>query len=178
MTKITEVDMKPEDITNEQLAENLDEDAQVHGELSTETHVRNLQLKYREWSAMRAEAARRLRQFDKIAKNMPTRDMTFDEANELNIPVSIWLFVDDEDEGCWILCADCYQPRRGCVHPEAFFAKSSDRCELANIVRDKILPLYRVAVLNLEAVVLGHADYLYFWEPQAGKLSRSDRRLT
>jgi hypothetical protein len=90
--------------------------------------------------------------------------MSFDSADDANIPVDIWLHAPDEECPSWRLLAANYMPRKGCLHPHGYEVRADNREELNAIVRDKILPLYRVATAQLEAIANGEADHLYYWQ--------------
>lgn len=97
---------------------------------------------------------------------MATRDlaMSFDSADDANVPVDVWLMAPEAGEDEWELRAANYMPRKDRVQPEAYITRSTSKEELQSIVRDKILPLYRIAVAKLEAITTGDDDHLYYWE--------------
>ena len=93
-----------------------------------------------------------------------TGDLSFDRADDANIPVDIWLTQTINGDGDWELSAANYMPRRQRIVPDAYYARSSDREDLNRIIRNKIIPLYKAALLQLEKMLEEPtAGNLYYW---------------
>jgi hypothetical protein len=110
-----------------------------------------------------------------------------DNFNDANVPVDIWLTKlseDDVEDLCtgrefdsedlekmnspiWRLKMSNYMPRKGGVDDEGITIYSDSKEELQEIVRKKILPLYRRAVNRLVAISEGKASSLYYWDEPA-----------
>jgi hypothetical protein len=91
-------------------------------------------------------------------------------ANDANIPVSIWISPEEDDEGepikeSYRLRASLYMPRKGHVVEDAFRARSSDRKVLEDLVRVYWLPLYQMAVKVLTEMKPDEdgVSSLYYW---------------
>lgn len=98
----------------------------------------------------------------------------FSGADDGNIPVSIFLceIKDGKDESenpdhKWRLTADNYMPRKGRADDSAYVATAPVREALVEVIRKYIFPLYQTAIANLEAMIAGTNDSLYYWsEPK------------
>lgn len=90
--------------------------------------------------------------------------MDFRRADDANVPVDIWLLPPDEDCARWTLKAANYMPRKGHLHPDGYEQTADTREELAALVAAHVLPLYRIAVAQIEAIAAGDADHLYYWQ--------------
>jgi len=95
---------------------------------------------------------------------------SFDLANEANIPVNIWLGAEEDGEtgestGKYTLIADDYMPRRGSVAIELFKVRADSPEPLRAIVKERIIPLYEVALKALQEIAEGKHDNLYYWHP-------------
>lgn len=86
-------------------------------------------------------------------------------GDDANIPVSIFLSEDEEEKGQkrWRLTADNYMPRKGRCGDSAYIATAPTREALQELIRTQILPLYEVAILNLNMLIAGTNDCLYYW---------------
>lgn len=95
-------------------------------------------------------------------------ECSFDDVDEANIPVDIWLTEEEDDEdkktGYYTLKAGNYTPRKGMVSENLFEVRSKNPEALRKIVRDKIIPIYKTALAKLEAIASGKSDKLYYWE--------------
>lgn len=100
-------------------------------------------------------------------------DVEITEVDAHNIPVDIWILPVGENDGPipaeaegmgWALYADDYMPRKSCNATNAYRVYADSREELAALVRDHVLPLYRNAIAKLEAMVDGSGDSLYYWD--------------
>jgi hypothetical protein len=105
-----------------------------------------------------------------------------EEANDMNIPIDIWLSRIASDEGeedqelikqgfIWRLRAASYQPRKDRIWTEAYEYIASDRAELSALVEKHILPLYKIALSKVEAMTKPSEDDLdlYYWDkPKLG----------
>ena len=101
-----------------------------------------------------------------------------ESADDMNIPVNIWLIRIDEVEedspagvesGWWELVAGCYMPRKCRVMDEHFRFYAADRETLAQLVVEQWVPLYEAALTKLKAfgTSTGESD-LYFWQADHG----------
>lgn len=89
-------------------------------------------------------------------------------ANGSNVPVDIWL-THDEETDTWSLRWACYMPRKAAVwsDDDDLEIKAETREELAAIIRDKIVPMYKAATEQLRKIVAGTEKCLYYWpEPK------------
>jgi len=113
-------------------------------------------------------------------------EMNWNGANEANIPVDIWLskYPSEEPESDefnydgkiynYCLKAANYMPRKDRIAEEAYIALSDDLEELQNVIKNKVLPLYKTAVNVLEHMAtlknFKETKYglvafsLYYWE--------------
>lgn len=92
-----------------------------------------------------------------------TGEISFEEADDANIPVDIWLEQDLETNK-WKLWANNYMPRKARLSGEASYEALADtREELEDIIKKKIIPLYEVALQKLQAICKRKADNLYYW---------------
>ncbi len=89
-----------------------------------------------------------------------------DTADDANIPVNIWLVLDDETKE-WRLTAGNYMPRKNLVRDDAYDMTCATREPLASIITEKWLPLYRTAVAKLERVASGGGESLYYWNDKS-----------
>ena len=94
-------------------------------------------------------------------------EIPFSGANDLNIPVNIWLLEtkgeDGKKDGTWTLRANNFLPRKDRVETDMYEAVSEKREELVDLIKKHILPLYETAVKKLQAVCNGTGNELYFW---------------
>lgn len=96
-----------------------------------------------------------------------TGEISFNDADDMNIPVDIWL---DKDGDLFTLRAGNYMPRKGLVVECSYEAKSPNLKDLQTIIKDKILPLYENAKVKLSKMVEASTDEvsqdslnLYYW---------------
>lgn len=93
--------------------------------------------------------------------------MAFCNADDANVPVDIWLLPPDEYYDRWTLKAANYMPRKGHLHPDGYKQTADTREELVVLLTAHVLPLYRIAVSQIEAIASGDADHLYYWQTVA-----------
>ena len=95
-------------------------------------------------------------------------ELSFDDVDNANIPVNIWLVEEEDDDGkktgYYELSAGDYMPRKERVVEGLFKVRSKDIRALRKIVKEKIIPLYQTALVQLEAVASGKSDNLYYWD--------------
>ena len=100
-------------------------------------------------------------------------DMSFDEADYMNVPIQLHLMKDEDDEGketdYYTLMADNYQPRRRLINEGSFLVRSKDPEALRKIVRDKVIPIFQAALTNLESIADGKSDMFYYWDEEKPK---------
>jgi len=82
-------------------------------------------------------------------------------CDDANIPVDIWLSYENL---AWNLRASNYMPRRGRVSEEGIDIRATTREELAEIIKNQIIPLYETALKQLNLIVEGKAECLYYWK--------------
>jgi len=93
-----------------------------------------------------------------------TGALNLDRISGSNIPVDIWLKHDDQT-GLWVLSADNYMPRRGCLGgPDSYEFFSESRDELVEILKNKILPIYINALAKINAIIKDEEECLYYWD--------------
>jgi hypothetical protein len=88
-------------------------------------------------------------------------DRSFTDVDYDNVPVNIWL---TEENGIWTLIASNYMPRLDRVGQETYKATSSNKEELVEIIKKRIIPLYEIALKKLNAICEGKAEDLYYWK--------------
>jgi hypothetical protein len=85
-------------------------------------------------------------------------DFPIDGANDMNVPVNIFLS-KDEKTGEWSLTADNFMPRRAMVTDGAYRVTSKSKEVLEKLVDKHITPLYEIALNNLRTKKSN-----YYWE--------------
>ena len=93
----------------------------------------------------------------------------FRDADELNVPVSILLIENEDDEtgvmdDRWRLIAANYMPLKGFVKEDLFDTVADNREELVEIIREHVIPLYQTALKKLQAICEGKTDCLLEWK--------------
>lgn len=89
-------------------------------------------------------------------------------CNDANVPVNIFISERDEYDSDWPakwrLSWDVFMPRKlsGFECDEPIF--SDDPEELRKVVRGQFIPLYEVAMRNLNGIADGTRDKHYYWE--------------
>lgn len=93
--------------------------------------------------------------------------------DSLNVPVSIALEKLEEDElergetNVWMLSWSNYQPRRDIIaEDKSFVIYADNREELARIVGEKIVPLYKNALDQVMNIYAGTNNYLAWGTPR------------
>lgn len=86
-------------------------------------------------------------------------EMGLEEANEMNVPVQIFISEPSESETAWELCANNYMPRKNLISECQYKYLADNKEELVELVRKYVVPLYEVAVARLK-----DAGELYYWE--------------
>lgn len=96
----------------------------------------------------------------------------FANADDMNIPVGIFLLEieDDDREGRyfqashkWVLDAGNYMPRKDSITANAYRATAPTREALVVLVQTRIKPLYDIATKQINSMIEGSNDSLYFW---------------
>lgn len=86
-------------------------------------------------------------------------EMGFEEANEMNVPVCIFIS-EPECDGCaWFLTANNYMPRKNYIAEEGYKYVADTRLELEELVRKYVVPIYEAALNRLK-----ERGDLYYWE--------------
>jgi hypothetical protein len=81
-------------------------------------------------------------------------------VNDANIPVNIFLSEGDNE---WELTADNFMPRKCLASDGAYKAVAPTREALVEMIRKYVVPLYEIAVLNLQMMIENRNDSLYYW---------------
>jgi hypothetical protein len=108
-----------------------------------------------------------------------TGEMSFENADDANVPVDIWLTeVDQTDDECYKqdengfdttesykfkLRASNYMPRKCRIAEDTYCVYADTREELAAILKKNVVPLYANAAKKIEAMMAGAGDNLYYW---------------
>ena len=107
-------------------------------------------------------------------------EISFESCDDANIPVSIFfsevrenelkdLYREHDLEGLenaeklYQVIADNYMPRRG-TSSEGYHAVSDSKEELAALLREQVLPLYKIAFDKVTSLSSGELGGLYYWE--------------
>lgn len=85
-------------------------------------------------------------------------EMSLTEANDMNVPVGIFICEPEDGETAWTLMADNYWPRKSRVNPQQYEYHADTREELMALVQQYIVPLYECALSRLKTV-----GDLYYW---------------
>lgn len=100
----------------------------------------------------------------------PLNIQDFDDAN---IPVCIFLTEaeiekdkDPEQDWKFQLTAHNYMPRKDNVEEDALLVYSDNKEELQQLVKQYILPLYQNAITQLNGIINGTNDSLYYWDSE------------
>lgn len=88
-------------------------------------------------------------------------EMELSDANEMNIPVCVFLSAPEESETAWTLTANNYMPRRNYIKEGAFEYHADSKDELMLLINRYVIPLYETAIKSLKT-----NGKLYFWEVQ------------
>jgi hypothetical protein len=92
----------------------------------------------------------------------------FDAADNLNVPVHVVLYEEiddqtDEKTGHYALTADGFLTRKDRLDEDMFGVRSKDPEQLRQVVAERIVPLYEVALDSLRGIVAGTNSGLYDW---------------
>ena len=99
-------------------------------------------------------------------------ELQFDDADNANIPVDIWLVPVTEDDSIpgglnfepkFVLRAANYCPRKCNVYDSAYEVYADNREELVNLLNKHVIPLYKTALNILNEMADGTNDGLYYW---------------
>lgn len=110
-----------------------------------------------------------------LATVQESGECEFTGADDANIPVGIWLReinLDEEnvpEDHKWILYAENFMPRKDRVSDSGYRATAPTREALVEVVRRYIVPLYENALANLQAMINGTKDCLYYWDSVDGE---------
>lgn len=92
-------------------------------------------------------------------------EMSIDNANDMNIPVVIFMCEPDRPSGLWTWSAINFMPRKERCGG-SYRLEADTKEEIMDVVRRKVLPLYEAAVTNLR-----ERGENYYWElPDNGKV--------
>lgn len=96
----------------------------------------------------------------------------FVEVDDANIPVNIFLTKDEDNPPAgqkWQLTADNFMSRKGRESDSGYKAVAPTREALVKVIEKYIMPLYKIAILNLQTMIDGTNDSLYYWDhPKKG----------
>jgi len=100
-----------------------------------------------------------------------TGDKDIESANDANVPVNIFITRADENVSHkWELSADNFMPCKNRAADGAYCVEADTKKELLKLVKQYILPLYQIAIRNIEAMIEGSEDGFYYWtEPKPKK---------
>ena len=101
---------------------------------------------------------------------MATRDRgdwPIEAVDDANIPVDIRIHPPNENNNKWRLTASNYMPRRAAIAEDSLKVEADSREELVDLLRKHIIPLYEVALRQLNKVADGTAESLYYWLEEA-----------
>lgn len=87
---------------------------------------------------------------------------SFDDANERNIPVGVTII--DTEEGTFELRADNYMPFKDQVDQEYYGISAASTEPLRQIVAEKVIPLYELALGSLQSIVNGTSKQQLWFE--------------
>ena len=87
-----------------------------------------------------------------------TGEMDIDAMNEMNVPVVCWLLEPETEGEPWSWSAVNFMPRKECCG-SSWRIEADSKDEILEFVRQRVVPLYRAALENLES--LGEN---YYWE--------------
>ena len=102
-----------------------------------------------------------------IPRNYEVIAGSFDDANASNIPVEVTLVATDD--GSFELYASNYMPNKSRVIEGFYGARAADPQPLREIITDKIVPLYGLAIDSLKGIVDGSQDYQIWREHNESK---------
>jgi len=95
-------------------------------------------------------------------------DLDFSDADDANVPVSIFLTPVDEDDEIekgetHKLTADNFMPRKATAREGAYKAFGT-QTELVEVLKEHVLPLYEIALANIHAMITHGEGDNYYWE--------------
>jgi hypothetical protein len=85
--------------------------------------------------------------------------MGLEEADDMNVPVCIFISEPCESETAWTLSANNYMPRRNFIAEGMYEYHSDSKEELLALVQKYIVPLYETALRRLKT-----DGNLYYWQ--------------
>jgi hypothetical protein len=94
-------------------------------------------------------------------------ELDFEGANSANIPVDIWLNMDEDKEeypGKFVLTAGNYMPRKGRVEDAAYKAVCDTKEEAQELINKYILPFYIKAIEKIKDMAEKGEGSLYYWD--------------
>lgn len=91
-------------------------------------------------------------------------EMRFEECDDANVPVDIWLRAPDEDCRKFVLHAGNYMPRKGVVTDHAYHQEFDTRDEAVACLKKYVLPMYETALLAIHEIAAGARECLYYWD--------------
>lgn len=81
------------------------------------------------------------------------------QADGLNVPWDIEIRKPRGRSKCFVLEADCFQPRHGDIVNKAFLVYSEEISVLQELVRTHFLPVLQQAAQNVQNICDGKIDY-------------------
>lgn len=99
-----------------------------------------------------------------------TGEMGLDKANEMNVPVCLFIHPPEDSETAWTLTADNYMPRKNFITEGQYEYHADSKEELLGLVQKYVIPLYEAAIRALKQ------GKLYFWEEEALDLQNTKTR--
>jgi len=93
-----------------------------------------------------------------------TGDMAIESANDANIPVNIFITRAGENVSHkWELSADNFMPGKNRAAEGAYCVEADTKRELLGLIKHYVLPLYKIALRQVEALAEGKVDCFYYW---------------
>ncbi|MBI5138639.1 MAG: hypothetical protein HZA95_02480 [Candidatus Vogelbacteria bacterium] len=104
---------------------------------------------------------------------------SFDRACFDAVPLNIRLVAEHDESGTatgwYTLTADCFTSRIGIDRELPFGVRSQKISLLRAIVADKVVPLYKDALLQVKGIADGESNFALSWD---GQLSGPDAGIT
>jgi hypothetical protein len=95
-------------------------------------------------------------------------ELSLNAIDDANIPVVCFLHEPDDDSPLWRWTADNFMPRKAGCSDVSYALEADTKEEILEAVRKHVVPLYRVALQNLEQ----HGANYYWKAPLAPTANR------
>jgi hypothetical protein len=90
-------------------------------------------------------------------------ELNFEDANDMNVPVDIWLENNNDYPNKFVLTAANYMPRKGIIKESSYKVVCDTREEIEEIINKFILPFYTNAINKLKNMAKEGRGSLYYW---------------